>query len=91
MNILSKTHEWILNHANQDAHIIDMTAGNGHDTKFLAQNFKQVTAIDIQVQAIENTKKRCKAFNNVHTILKSHALVDYEKLTPIHGVMYNLG
>ena len=42
---------------------IDATAGNGHDTLFLARhidNFGQVFAFDIQKQAIDNTCKRLK-------------------------------
>ncbi|RLL55045.1 FAD-dependent oxidoreductase [Mariprofundus sp. EBB-1] len=42
---------------------IDATAGNGHDTLFLArhiQNHGQVFAFDIQKQAIDNTFKRLK-------------------------------
>lgn len=91
MNILQKTHDWILEHLSEESHVIDMTAGNGHDTKFLAQHASKVTAIDIQEKAIENTKKRCRDYTNISYILKSHAEVDYEMLTPITGVMYNLG
>ena len=91
MNNISKTHLWIKSHLHSNSHIIDMTCGNGHDTKFLAQNAKKVTAIDIQAQAIKNTQKRCREFNNIHYILENHALVDYKALEPIHGVVYNLG
>ena len=91
MNIISKTHTWILENIKNSSHIIDMTCGNGHDTKFLAQNAPHVTAIDIQERAILNTKKRCKDFDHITYILKSHAEVDFKALSPISGVVYNLG
>lgn len=91
MNIISQTHQWIFNKLHQNSHIIDMTCGNGHDTKFLATHALKVTAIDIQKQAIENTKKRCKDFDNINYILANHASLDYENYGPIHGVIYNLG
>lgn len=91
MNNIQKTHQWILSNLKDNAHVIDMTAGNGHDTKFLAQHAAKVTSIDIQAQAILNTKKRCRDFDNIDYINMDHSLVNYESLEPINGVVYNLG
>lgn len=91
MNNLQKTHLWIQNRLHDQSHVIDMTCGNGHDTYFLAQHCKQVTAVDIQQIAIESTKKRCEAFGNVRYIHSDHSKLDLESLKPIHGAIYNLG
>ena len=55
---------------------VDFTCGNGFDTYFLASHFQNVYAFDIQESAIENTKKRCAEYENVHYILDTHANVD---------------
>lgn len=91
MNIISKTHQWILEHLRSNASIIDMTCGNGHDTKFLAAHCDRVIAVDIQEAAIEITKNRVKSFSNVQFMLQDHQYLPFESLTPIHGVIYNLG
>lgn len=91
MNIISKTHQWILEHLQRDAFVIDMTCGNGHDTKFLAKHCQSVIAVDIQKQAIDITKNRVKSFNNVQFIHQDHQNLPIKTLVPIHGVIYNLG
>lgn len=40
-----------------DGIAVDLTAGNGYDTLFLAKRMKKVYAFDIQTLAIENTEK----------------------------------
>ena len=35
---------------------IDATCGNGHDTLFLSETFEGVIALDIQNEALENTR-----------------------------------
>lgn len=42
---------------------VDLTAGNGHDTLFLASRAKHVYAFDIQKQAILNTRSRLMEYN----------------------------
>jgi hypothetical protein len=51
---------------------IDATAGNGHDTVFLAGICRQVIAFDISKQAIENTSKACQHLDNVILMHQSH-------------------
>lgn len=91
MNNISKTHAWIQEHIEPHFHCIDLTCGNGHDTKLLAQLCNHVIAVDIQPQAIENTKKRLKDFNNVEYIMKDHSKLNFEEYSPINGAIYNLG
>lgn len=76
--------------------VIDATAGNGHDTLFLAKRVGEqgkVYAFDIQEEALQHTKERIESFgcNNVHLIHDSHErLYDYVK-DPIQAVIFNLG
>lgn len=55
---------------------IDFTCGNGFDTYFLANNYQQVYAFDIQKIAIDTAKNKCSEFNNISFILDSHANVN---------------
>lgn len=73
---------------------IDATAGNGHDTHYLAgltgENGK-VFAFDIQEAAIESTRKRVEEFSHVELIRDSHAkITDYVR-EPIAAAVFNLG
>ena len=88
MNHKSLTHQWILKFKPLNL-TVDMTAGNGYDTLFLAQHSAQVIAIDIRDTAIENTKIRCQNFKNIEYIISDHKIVDIPKR--ITGLMYNLG
>ena len=91
MNNIEKTHNWILNRDIKDFKTIDLTCGNGHDTKFLANNSREVIAVDIQLTAINNTKKRLKDYDNVTYIHSDHSEIDFNSLYPIDGAIYNLG
>lgn len=75
-------------------HVIDATAGNGHDTLFLAQavgSSGKVFAFDIQEEAIAATRERVKDFNNVELIHGSHAEIAQHVDTPITAAVFNLG
>lgn len=73
---------------------IDATAGNGHDTLFLAQHCP-VIAIDIQQQALDSTKALLKAHFNLHSvklILGSHEEFPSEvEKNSVKLITYNLG
>ncbi|PKH08685.1 MULTISPECIES: class I SAM-dependent methyltransferase [Planomicrobium] len=74
--------------------VIDATAGNGHDTLFLAQlagDAGKVYAFDIQEDAIEATKARVKDHRNVETVLDSHANIDQYVSEEIAAAVFNLG
>ena len=77
--------------------VVDATAGNGHDTLYLAQKVGEngkVYAFDVQQAALDSTKKRleengCAA--QAELILDSHAnMAQYVKEAP-KAVLFNLG
>ena len=79
---------------------IDATAGNGHDTLFLAQQVGttgKVYSFDIQTSAIIATTKRVEHFklDNVVLINKDHAhlqeIIPKEHHGTVAVVMFNLG
>ncbi|WP_162163903.1 tRNA (mnm(5)s(2)U34)-methyltransferase [Acholeplasma hippikon] len=83
-------HNLLLSNINKESVIVDATAGNGHDTLFLAQHVKHVHAFDIQLQAINNSKELTKDYSNItfhHTSFEN-----ITKITPYYdGVIFNLG
>lgn len=74
--------------------VIDGTAGNGHDTHFLAgltgANGK-VFAFDIQEEAINATRQRVQEFDHVELIHDSHAKINDYVSQPIAAAIFNLG
>ncbi len=80
---------------------IDATAGNGHDTLFLAQHAGgdgQVVAFDIQPQAIENTRSRLreaglcdrvKLVCDGHQTMQDHIPAAWRR--KVNLIMFNLG
>lgn len=74
--------------------VIDATAGNGHDTLFLAQltgGFGKVYAFDIQQDAVRATRDRVKEFANIDVILDSHANIEQYVKEEIGAAVFNLG
>lgn len=74
--------------------VIDATAGNGHDTLFLAQltgGSGKVYAFDIQEDAVSATRDRVKGFDNVDVILDSHANIEHYVKGEIGAAVFNLG
>jgi len=81
--------------------VIDATAGNGHDTLFLAQQVGEtghVFALDIQARAIENTKQllqqhdltgQLSIFHSGHENLSQLIPLDSQHLISV--IMFNLG
>lgn len=76
---------------------MDATCGNGHDTVFLARLVGEqgrVLALDIQAQAIENTRKRlidAGMADRVQLIEADHARLDEYLPDKIKAAMFNLG
>lgn len=91
--IIPFIHEVIIDHTNASSIAIDATAGNGHDTLFLAKHTKHVYVFDVQETALKNTIKRLKQhqLDNVTTIHSSHALLSQYVKEPFDVVVFNLG
>ncbi len=81
--------------------VLDATAGNGHDTLFLAKQVGQqgkVFSFDVQQQAIVSTKSRLQAENIIDNVELIHACHSTMKNTippqyhgKIKAIMFNLG
>lgn len=88
--------DYILNILLKDKKIlVDMTAGNGHDSLRIlkmATNYEKIYIYDIQEKALNNTKELLQsyAYNKCVYLNKSHAdLSDIEE--KIDFAIYNLG
>lgn len=77
--------------------VVDATAGNGHDTVFLAENSHpdcRVYAFDIQQKALDSTKSlatEAGVVDKVELVLDSHANVEHYIDGEIDVAMFNLG
>ncbi|TDO73034.1 putative rRNA methylase [Halanaerobium saccharolyticum] len=77
--------------------VIDATAGNGHDTKYLAELVGvdgKVFAFDIQEKAIAKTKELLEMndlADRAELILDSHAEINQYLSQKISAVIFNLG
>ena len=76
---------------------VDATAGNGHDTLFLARNTPAdaaVWAFDVQPAALAATARRLAAAGltgKCRLVQACHARVDEHLAGPIDAAMFNLG
>jgi len=76
---------------------VDATAGNGHDTLFLARLVGEngrVLTFDIQNEALETTRARLaeeNLENRVALILSGHEYADQYLDGPVAAAMFNLG
>lgn len=90
---------WLLQSAIREGdRVIDATAGNGHDTEFLAAAVGvggRVLAFDVQAHAIAATRARIEALGWLERVAfhqQSHArLADYAAEASVTAVMFNLG
>lgn len=98
-NSLQYSHQIIKTKVQPGDLVIDATAGNGHDTLFLAQLVGpkgQVLSYDIQPTALEETRKRLEKedlTDRVQLIQRGHETIDQD-LAPdqyIKVAMFNLG
>jgi 16S rRNA C1402 N4-methylase RsmH len=101
MRLTEKVHEQLAEHLNNGDLAIDATAGNGHDSLFLAHQVGskgQVIVIDIQASAIEATQTKLAAAQltaRAQLHCGDHATI-LEALTPeqagkVAAVVFNLG
>lgn len=89
MNHKELIHYFLKQRISNSHRVVDMTCGNGYDTCFLASYAKEVYAVDIQAQAIENTKIRCQDKSNVKYFNMDHSDINFHER--IDGAVYNLG
>jgi len=90
-------HQWVSACLSPDGIAVDATAGNGHDTVFLAQRTGRVFAFDIQAAALESTREKLQREglrDRVELIQAGHETLA-ERLAAwsgqIQAVMFNLG
>ncbi|MGF1679352.1 MAG: class I SAM-dependent methyltransferase [Candidatus Methylacidiphilales bacterium] len=94
-------HQHVERHLAPGDRVVDATAGNGHDTLFLARQVGlsgRVAAFDIQQEAIENTRMRLEAAGLLASVLLIHA--SHERMLEhlptdwsgtVKAVIFNLG
>ncbi len=91
------SHQWLDRVVTEGMVVIDATAGNGHDTEFLATrvgNKGKVYAFDIQAAAIVATKKRLEKAgltDRVNLIYAGHENLKKFVACPINAMVFNLG
>ena len=91
MNNNTFVHKYIASLIGKDDICVDMTAGNGNDTLFLAERCKHVYAFDISPAAIEKSRKRLKNMDNVTLICDDHVHVERHVEAGIRLFVFNLG
>ena len=92
MNNNTFVHKYLKPLIGRNDTVVDMTAGNGNDTLFLARIAGKVIAFDISKLAIERSRQRTKDYDNITFILDSHANVDcYVKKDEASLFIFNLG
>jgi len=101
MRLTDKVHQILTDHLQTGDLAIDATAGNGHDTLFLAEQVGgdgHVIAIDIQESAIESTRQklRTKEFEDRVTLQQDDHASQLEGLIEPHHeavatIVFNLG
>ncbi len=97
-NALAVTHRFLQKYVPQGGFAIDATAGNGGDTLLLCRlvgECGRVLALDVQQQAVENTKARLQeaGFATMARVIRdSHAnLAQYAQPETADCVVFNFG
>ncbi|MFP4078771.1 MAG: class I SAM-dependent methyltransferase [Candidatus Izemoplasmataceae bacterium] len=92
-DVIGFTHSILKTILEENDVVIDATAGNGHDTLFLAQNVAQVHALDIQEEALKRTRERLDENNltNVTLHRQGHEHLESLDTPPPKAVIFNLG
>ena len=98
LSLTARAHQIIATKLDENTIAIDATAGNGHDTVFLAARARRVFAFDIQALAIANTCQRLEQSNlleKVRLLQKGHQTMAAAIPAHYHGrigvIMFNLG
>lgn len=88
-DISELSHHIVTEFLDNKENAIDGTLGNGYDTDFLSENFKNVYSFDIQQEACD--AYRDKNLENVNVICDSHHKLKEYITEEIDCIMYNLG
>lgn len=88
-DVSNLSHYIIKNFCQNFDYAVDATLGNGHDTDFLRECFKQVYAFDIQKSAIENYSR--ENHDNVELIHDSHENIRSHIEVGVDCIVFNLG
>ncbi|MDQ6951976.1 MAG: class I SAM-dependent methyltransferase [Mariprofundaceae bacterium] len=101
MRLTERVHHDLKQHIHLGDTVIDATAGNGHDTLFLAQAVGKkghVFSFDIQAQALKNTRQRVEKHPNtasVEYVHSGHEQMQAKLPLGYHGhiqaIVFNLG
>lgn len=89
-NINTTCHRLLKEYLTKEMIAIDATAGNGNDTFFLCVHCGHVYAYDIQLDAIENTKKRCSTVSNLTLYHASHEEIQNLNIE-VDVIIFNFG
>ena len=84
----------IRSRVSQGETVIDGTAGNGHDTVFLAElvgGDGKVLAFDIQEAAVDSTRQKTEHFKQVEVYHDGHENIRHYPNGEIKAAMFNLG
>lgn len=91
MNNNTFVHKYIKTLINKNDVCIDMTLGNGNDALLLCNIADKVYGFDISKEAIDNSKKKLKDFDNIIYINDNHINVDKYVNEKVKLVIFNLG
>ena len=91
MNNNTFVHKYIRPLIGKDDIVVDMTAGNGNDTLFLARYAKTVYAFDISEEAIRRSREKTAECDNVILIYDNHIHIDRYIKEKIRLFVFNLG
>lgn len=101
MRLTRQAHDAVAGVLGEGSLALDATAGNGHDTRFLAEQVGatgHVWAMDVQPAAIEATRNRLAdagVTDRVTLLCESHARIREQVRLPgertLDAVMFNLG
>ncbi|MEG1274731.1 MAG: GNAT family N-acetyltransferase [Ruthenibacterium sp.] len=98
ISALTVAHQFLMQYGRRGGFAIDATAGNGHDTVFLARLVGEegrVLALDVQPRAVEATRAAAQQAGcgaRVHVVCETHAkLAEYAARGEVDIAVFNLG
>lgn len=91
MNNNTFVHKYISSLIDKNDICVDMTLGNGNDSFLICKLAKKVYGIDINSNAIDNSKKRLLQYNNIVFINDNHINIDKYVKENIKLAIFNLG